>query len=262
MPQGSEQADAAVARLRDILEAAQREVDRLLRRLDTLPGLSTMSATRQSLANNQEVVRQVQRAIATMRDRALEEARTVAMATAVSEAQRVGVTFSPRTASLVEAIVADRIAEITTVFGDAALEVGRAARVVMATTADANTFVDRVSAALGSTRSQALSAVDSVAMAAGRQVTIIDAEVAGVRADVGIVYGYGGPIDSITRPFCRRHATVESGEVYTLQALNRLDNGAGQPKPVSVYLGGYRCRHFLVPMTRAEAERRGHVVVD
>jgi hypothetical protein len=262
VPQGSEQADAAVARLRDILEAAQREVERLLRRIDTMPGRSTMSRDAQSLTNNQEVVRQVQQSIATMRTRALAEARAAALTTATSEAQRIGVTFTPRTAALVQAIVEDRIKEIDAVFGDAALEVGRAARIVLATTADASTFVDRVSAALGSSRAQALSAVDSVAMASGRQVTIIDAEMAGVRADVDIVYGYGGPIDSITRPFCREHATVESNSVYTFAALNRLDNGAGQPMPVSVYLGGYRCRHFLVPMTQAEAVRRGHVVVD
>lgn len=261
MPQGSEEADAAVARLRDILDAAEREVQRLLRRLDTVPGASTLSRDAQSAANNQEVVRQVRLAIDKLRARTLDEARTVATKAAKSEAQRIGITFTVRTATLIETIVEDRLKEIDSVFGEAAAEVSRAARIVMATSADASTFVDRVSAALGSTRSQAMSAVDSVAMAAGRQTTIIQAEAAGLQADVDMVYGYGGPVDSITRPFCRRYATKASGDVYTVEALDRLDNGPGQPTPVSVYLGGYRCRHFLVPMTRLEAERRGHNVV-
>ena len=259
--QGSEAADAAVARLRDILDAADREVARLLRRLDTRPGTSTLASDAQSLANNREVARQVRRAIDKLRARTRDEAKGVALTAAKTEAQKVGITFSPQTASLITAIVEDRLSEIDGIFAEAAGEVTKAARVIMATSADASLFVDRVSAALGSTRSQAMSAVDSVAMAAGRQTTIISAEAAGLRTDVDMVYGYGGPVDSITRPFCRRHATSNSGKVYTLEGLNNLDNGPKQPTPVSAYLGGYRCRHFLVPMTRAEAERRGHKVV-
>jgi hypothetical protein len=76
-----------------------------------------------------------------------------------------------------------------------------------------------------------------------------------------MVYGYGGPIDRITRQFCRDHATATTKQVYTRAALNRLTN-PGQPGPVSVYLGGYNCRHSLQPMTREQATAKGYEVVE
>lgn len=262
MPQGSESADAAVKRLNEVVDAAEREIVRLLRRLDTLPGSSRVASDRASLANNQEIVRQVRKAIDDLREEVRNAGVRAASSAARSEAQRIGVTFTPKGAELIAAIVADRIAEIDVVFADAAAEVSKAARIVMATSGDVSKLTDSIARTLGSTRSQAQAAVDSVAMAAARQTTIIDAERAGEQTERDIVYAYGGPVDSITREFCREHATATTNNVYTLDALNSLDNGPGQPKPVSVYLGGYRCRHNLIPMTETEARRRGHNVVD
>jgi hypothetical protein len=212
--------------------------------------------------NNREVLRQVRRAIDVLKGKAVEEARKAATSAALTEARLVRVTFTPLTATLIDVIVADRIKEITTIFGDAADQVSRAARVLTATSGDVSRLADQVAATLGSSRAQALSAIDSVAMASARQVTLIDAESAAVGTGTSIVYAYGGPIDSITRPFCLAHATSVTRQVYTLDSLNSLDNGAGQPKPVSVYLGGYKCRHNLQPMTRAEATRQGYRVVE
>ena len=53
---------------------------------------------------------------------------------------------------------------------------------------------------------------------------------------------YVGPLDGKTRPFCRSHI----GEIKSLSEWDQLDNG--QISPVSVYLGGYSCRHVLVPV--------------
>jgi hypothetical protein len=59
--------------------------------------------------------------------------------------------------------------------------------------------------------------------------------------DVGIEkFEYVGPLDGITRPFCEKHV----GEVKTIEGWDKLDNG--QISPVSVFCGGYRCRHKLV----------------
>lgn len=260
--QGSEEADAAVKRLNDVVDAAEEEIRRLLRRLDTSPGTALLSSDRQALVNNQEVVRQVRVAIDQLRDKVRVEGRAAAIAAARAEAQRIGVSFTPKSAALISNIIADRLTEIDGIFGEAAQAVTRAARVVMATTKDANALADKVAVALKSTRSQALSAIDSVAMAAGRQTTIIDAERAAEGVETDIVYAYGGPVDAITRDFCREHATSVTNNVYTLDALNSFDNGPRQPKPVSVYLGGYKCRHNLIPMTEDEARRRGYNVVD
>jgi hypothetical protein len=53
-------------------------------------------------------------------------------------------------------------------------------------------------------------------------------------------YKYVGPLDAKTRPFCKEH----TGEIKTIEEWNQLDNG--QINPISVYRGGYNCRHALV----------------
>lgn len=69
--------------------------------------------------------------------------------------------------------------------------------------------------------------------------------------DAGIdLYTYDGPEDGITRPFCDPLV----GKIVTLQDLDEMDNGDSSPKPVSRYLGGYRCRHSLSPVSLEEAQ--------
>ena len=261
MPQGSEQADEAIARLKQVLAAAEREVARLLRRLDTQPGSSRLASDALSLQNNRAVVQQVRRAISEVRQQVLELGANAAAAAAMASATPQ-MTFAPQTATLLRVIVDDRMRELSEMFAAADEAVAKAARVTLATSADVTGLVDEVARVFGSTRAQAASAIDSMAMAAGRQMTLLDSERAARSNKVAIVYGYGGPIDSIARPFCREHHTRLTGQVYTLDALNRLDNGAHQPKPVSVYLGGYNCRHNLQPMTRDEAMARGLTVIE
>lgn len=53
---------------------------------------------------------------------------------------------------------------------------------------------------------------------------------------------YAGPSTGNIRPFCLAHV----GKTRTMEEWNSLDNGKGQPKPVSEYQGGYRCRHSFV----------------
>ena len=53
-------------------------------------------------------------------------------------------------------------------------------------------------------------------------------------------FEYVGVLDSLTRDFCAEHL----GEVKTVDEWNALDNG--QIGPVSIYLGGYNCRHSLI----------------
>jgi hypothetical protein len=51
---------------------------------------------------------------------------------------------------------------------------------------------------------------------------------------------YVGPVDTVTRPFCRNHIN----QTKTLQQWDKLDNG--QILPVSQFRGGFNCRHALV----------------
>jgi hypothetical protein len=73
--------------------------------------------------------------------------------------------------------------------------------------------------------------------------------------------GPGGPDDLITRPFCAPLV----GKIVTLPDLDQMDNGDGQPRPVSRFLGGYRCRHSLSPLSLEEGldmvEREGPGVI-
>lgn len=52
------------------------------------------------------------------------------------------------------------------------------------------------------------------------------------------MFKYFGPVSAITRPFCRAHA----GQVFTLEEIERMDNGQGLS--VRESCGGYNCRHY------------------
>ncbi len=68
--------------------------------------------------------------------------------------------------------------------------------------------------------------------------------------DAGIdLFTYDGPDDGVIRPFCSRFV----GLIVTAQDLDEEDNG-DQPKPVSRFLGGWRCRHSLSPISLEEAQ--------
>lgn len=60
-------------------------------------------------------------------------------------------------------------------------------------------------------------------------------------------FKYFGPKDSRNRPFCAEQETLsKQGVTRTKEEWDALDNGKGQPKPVSIWLGGFRCRHVLL----------------
>ena len=113
--------------------------------------------------------------------------------------------------------------------------------VVMGQRPDASVIGDNLSDRL---RAQIQTELDTSLMAFNRTVN------AGKAQDVGLKYFlYLGPDDKITRPFCQEHL----GNVYTMDELAAMDNGQGLPVPQ--YLGGYNCRHFLVPVDTGKAEQ-------
>ena len=119
MPQGSEQADAVAARLRDILDAAEGEVRRLLLKMETRPGEATLAATQ----NNQAVVSQIRRRIASLGALVTEEAAKASAAAATGESRRLGITMEPDVLRVLDAITEDRIKEISATWAAAADEV-------------------------------------------------------------------------------------------------------------------------------------------
>lgn len=63
---------------------------------------------------------------------------------------------------------------------------------------------------------------------------------------------YLGPLDQVTRKFCRAHVD----RIYTQDQIDKMDetNANGQGLPVSLYGGGYNCRHRWQPITSQKAQ--------
>lgn len=83
-------------------------------------------------------------------------------------------------------------------------------------------------------------------------LTIENAAVTGTR-----YFKYFRPVSTVTRPFCRAHA----GEVFTLDEIERMNNGQGLS--VRESLGGFNCRHYwlAVPDGRPETGDRQQVQI-
>lgn len=98
--------------------------------------------------------------------------------------------------------------------------------------------------ALGATVRQAANLAETSLMAFQREALVSQAEDAGID-----LFVYTGPDDGLTRPFCAEHV----GRIYTQDDLDEEENGQGL-EPTSRYLGGWRCRHYLSPITVEQAQ--------
>jgi hypothetical protein len=73
--------------------------------------------------------------------------------------------------------------------------------------------------------------------------------------DVGFeLFVYLGPLDKITRPFCRKRV----GRVFTSKEIAAWDNEQGLP--ANIYCGGFNCRHALNPVDEEYARELGYKV--
>jgi len=63
-------------------------------------------------------------------------------------------------------------------------------------------------------------------------------------------FAYVGPLDGITRPFCKQRVN----KIFTRSQIAKWDNGTNLP--ADIYGGGFNCRHDLVPMSKERAEQR------
>ncbi len=79
---------------------------------------------------------------------------------------------------------------------------------------------------------QAKTIINTSTNAAYTEANVLLAEDAGITH-----FEYSGSLIATSRPFCVEHL----GEVRTTDEWNELDNG--QIGPVSIYLGGWNCRH-------------------
>lgn len=255
----AEQADRAIALLEEIRAALSRQIETLVARLATEPGTGALAKDKVALANATKVRQQV---FAAMQKLGVEPALTVAeerSAAAAREAARavnLG-TFEPDTVGMLDKIVSGQLDEVTATFKEAEAQIARAMRIGTTTGAPLNELIREVGATIDASFSKAQAAVDSAVMGANRLVRFEAGEKAADASGEEYVYLYEGPDDAKIRPFCKAHI----GRAYTKAALERMDAGSNQPGPVRIFLGGYRCRHMLVPMSIVDALDEGIEVV-
>lgn len=71
--------------------------------------------------------------------------------------------------------------------------------------------------------------------------------------DLGLTHFlYAGGLIKTSRDFCVQRA----GKIFTFKEAKTWNNGQGLP--VIPYLGGYNCRHSIVPMTEEKAIEQGY----
>lgn len=244
-------ADGAIEDLRAAQDAVDRDLLRILLRLNTNDGEDSL------------VRRQAQTAVAVYRqinDR-LEQAGQEAVSVAVQralEAVAAVIGAPPATLSVdvraeLDQIVSRQAADVVRVFGDAAREMRAAVAAGVTSGGSLGDIVADVSIAMRRTYAQAQAAVDAAIMAVGRRAVMAEAAI--VEEDgTPLAYVYVGPKDGKNRPFCK---------IWVGKAVNvpsEMNNGQGLD--VADYCGGYNCRHSWAPMMIPDALAAGYRIYD
>ena len=112
---------------------------------------------------------------------------------------------------------------------------------------DVRTILDDLDGIVQRTEPQIRTLFDTSVSVLGRQVEAIQAG-----DDPETLFAFVGPLDEVTRPFCRQHL----GRIYTREEIDALDNG--QIGPVFLTGGGYNCRHTWQEISKASELRELH----
>ncbi len=104
--------------------------------------------------------------------------------------------------------------------------------------AEPSAVISSLDAALRSAEGRQITEARTRIASFGRELTAVAAEAAGLDH-----YLYTGPLDGITRPFCRELV----GKVFTSSQVGEMRNY--QLEPVLTRAGGYNCRHSWSPVS-------------
>lgn len=254
--------DDTLARYRRELERSLRQITAQIRaalkdaHLDADGGL-VVDAHNLALARGlgDEIARLADGALAAVVDDFREAVRDLVavVGTALDDAG-VGAEFTAATASLARAqagtgldrLIADATGTLVRQSDDLRAQLREVAIQMVRTNADPADAVEELAGKVGATAGQTLSLVDTTMSGADRAVTLDVAQAAGVEW-----FAFVGPVDSLTRPWCRRHV----GFRYTLEQMDSLPDNDTGPQPPSTYGGGYNCRHRWEPLVDEEAQR-------
>ena len=76
-------------------------------------------------------------------------------------------------------------------------------------------------------------------------------------AEPDALYLYAGPVDSKTRPFCLSHVN----KVYSRAKILEFPATTKSPIDPFVAPGSYNCRHYLIFITKEQAEKAGYTII-
>lgn len=243
-------ADAAIRDLRALASALERDMLRILLRLNTESGEDSLIRRQGQTAV--AVYRQVEDRLRLAGDDVAQRAgaRAVEAVAAVAGAPPASLPLSVR--EELDTIVNGQTGDVAAIFGEAVDAIREGIARGIASGGSLGDIVADVAGLLDTTWARAQAAVDAAVMGAGRRAVMAAAAEVGPEFD--LVYVYVGPRDVKNRPFCRQWV----GKAATEPA--RLNNGQGLP--VDDFCGGYNCRHSWAPTLLEEALREGYRIYD
>jgi hypothetical protein len=156
----------------------------------------------------------------------------------------LGVSYTAASQTSLAAFAVGVVDELLAVKGQAADRLREVLLLGLRTHLPLDRELSDLAEALGVTIRQAANLAETSLMAFQREALVSQAEEAGID-----LFVYEGPDDGLTRPFCAEHVD----RIYTQGDLDAEENGQGL-EPTSRYLGGFRCRHYLSPITVDEAQ--------
>lgn len=109
-------------------------------------------------------------------------------------------------------------------------------------------LISEVSKELGSTLSQAKTAADTATMGFARTMKVKHSRDHGVT-----MFGYDGPLDSVTRPWCAMWVD-RKGTPREIEATGNKHGRDRHPPGCLAFGGGYRCRHEWNPINQINSD--------
>lgn len=235
------EANAAWAALDDIRRRLVADIERLVRRLSASRGRlqSDAEALRVALDLRAEIAARMQQFQRDVTD--VTERRAVQAGEKAAKKINLG-KFSADDRRTIETIISGRMSDIASLVAGASDELRRAVRLATTGGGQIDDLITAVATRVDVTIAQARTVVDSAVLGAARAVTVDAVTAANEGGGQPIGLRLVGPLDAVTRPFCR---TVMSRGILTLAAVRALDNGTSLP--AEYYAGGYGCRHTWAP---------------
>lgn len=239
------------AKLRKVMDEMRAEMRRIVRELRYRDGLILRDAINLSTINNamrninqileksgfDDLIKEQAKALGDLSAKILEDGGK----------QGFAAKYSSTSSQAYEMLLAGASRGTLSLQSEVASTLERALLSSVSGTMDKSALLDTLESQLDISTRKAETLIDTTLRAFNRDLSVNYATENGVKW-----FAYMGPDDSINRDFCNHFV----GTRVTLDILKEHENDfgrEGQPSPVTVYLGGYNCRHSLVALVDQES---------